>query len=105
MTSRKREVRPDDFPRGFAEVDERPPFPRVIPTFRDEIIYDVGLRFYGEFFASLETGWRLLQDGMTLDGVEGTVSVVCRFENAVQMKWRPIDPDAERQPPRIIYEQ
>ena len=106
-------IRPEDFPRGFAETDGRsygwrrhyerheqdpsyviPPEPDFHPLMFDPkpgMLYDVGIDHYGEFITGLETGWNILhRETFTLNGTKGTVSVVYRFANGVQLKWRPL---------------
>lgn len=75
------------FPRGFAETSDE--VTKIMFELEGEEIFDVGLQYYGEFFASLEYGYELLHRGMVkLDGKPGKISVVQRYENAVQLKWR-----------------
>ena len=81
-------VRPQDFPRGTSETTGT--FPRLRVELRDGQILDVGMEHYGEFIVNLDTAWELLHGGMTsLDGRPGKPTVVIRYENAVQLKWRP----------------
>jgi hypothetical protein len=104
-------VGPDDFPAGFAETagftyldlkDElaqrrdpayvaaaRPRFQQLLLDLDYGEIFDAGLHHYGEFFASLEYGWDLIHRRVALDGRPGSVVVVARYANAVQLKWRP----------------
>lgn len=58
-------------------------------TPKDGILYDVGMEYYGEFICSLKTGYKFLKEGMTLNGKKGTVSVVSRETNGVQLRFRP----------------
>jgi hypothetical protein len=78
-------VVPEDFPPGFAD-------PGIGAALLFDLeygqIFDAGIQWYGEFFASLDYGWELLNRPLVLlDGVPGRVRVVARFANAVQLRW------------------
>ena len=52
-------------------------------------LFDAGLVHYGEFFATPEYAAELLNGGMTkVNGRPGSLAVVQRFTNAVQLQWR-----------------
>lgn len=95
---------PEDFPRGFAETSDHDIHKRLLCDVRDGRVLDFGLRDYGECLASLSDAARLLDEGMTLNGVEGTVSVVYRYANGIQLRWRPTDPHATQAPRRVFEE-
>jgi hypothetical protein len=76
------------FPRGFAE--QPTPRRRILIDIPYGKIEDAGIQDYGEFFAGLDYAWHLLHEAPpTVDGQPGQVSVVDRFLNAIQLKWRP----------------
>jgi hypothetical protein len=51
-------------------------------------LFDLGLNHYGEFVCSVETAEEFLHGGMVkVDGKPGTLAVIERFENAVQLRW------------------
>ena len=52
-------------------------------------VYDAGLEHYGEFFCSLPDAVRHLEDGFTMNGQHGTATVVMRFTNGAQLRWKP----------------
>jgi hypothetical protein len=81
-----------DFPAGFAETSTAP-FTRIRFDLGYGDIEDVGIPDYGEFLVSLDYGWDLLQaQCVPWDAERGRVSVVARYENAVQLKWSPSSP-------------
>ena len=82
----KKQFYADMFPRGFSETSGIGSTTLLDLKFGE--IFDAGLEYYGEFYTNLEYGWKLLHEGAKLDGKLGKVSVVARYENAVQLKWR-----------------
>ena len=81
----------EHFPRGFAEANS--PRKRILVDIPYGQIYDVGFYDYGEFFTNLDYAWHLLyerSEPMTQFGQPGQLSVVDRFPNAIQLKWRPV---------------
>jgi hypothetical protein len=104
---------PEDLPRGFNEGRGRETYLRMrierghtqaaeilareqrdggfstlLFTPEEGRLYDAGFENFGEFFCSLETAKSILQDGMTIDGVPGTIQVVYRFMNGAQLYWQ-----------------
>lgn len=90
MSTLSRQLTASDFPRGFAETGDGKTFKPIMFDIPYGDYFDAGIKYYGEFFANLEYAWELLHGGMVkVDGQPGKVSVVARFENAIQLKWRP----------------
>lgn len=72
------------------EIPQRPEFSTSYLDLKYGEIFDAGIQYYGEFFANLEFAWDLLHMGtVTLDGQPGTVRVVARYTNVIQLKWTP----------------
>lgn len=101
-----------DFPHGFAETDHYPLLDRRDERIRQTDpswpgtprgldapllfdleygeIFDAGIAHYGEFFASLDYAWELLErQTAPWDDGPGRLAVAARFKNAIQLKWKP----------------